>query len=76
MATDWQEKDGKLRFNVEIPANTSAQVVLPAPSADAITEGGHPLAKAPGVQVLRVEVTNVVLSLGSGHYVFVMPRAR
>jgi alpha-L-rhamnosidase len=74
IATDWREKDGKLRFNVTIPANTTAQVVLPAKSVGAITESGHPLAQAPGVQFLHVEGLNVVLSVGSGHYAFAMTR--
>jgi alpha-L-rhamnosidase len=76
IATDWQRKGGKLLFNVTIPANTTAQVVLPAESVAAITESGHPLAQVGGVQVLRVEGPNVVLSVGSGHYAFAMPQAR
>jgi alpha-L-rhamnosidase len=76
IATDWKEKDGKLLFNVTIPANTTAQVILPATSADAISESGHALDKAPGVSLLRVEGQTVILSVGSGHYAFAMPRAR
>jgi alpha-L-rhamnosidase len=76
IATDWKEKDGKLLFDVTIPANTTAQVILPAASADAVTESGHALDKAPGVSFLRVEGQNVILSVGSGHYVFAMTQAR
>ena len=76
IATDWQRKDGKLLFDVTIPANTTAQVVLPANAVAAVTESGHPLTQAGGVQVLRVEGPNVVLSVGSGHYAFAMPQAR
>ena len=74
IATDWKEKDGKLLFNVTIPANTTAQVVLPAESAAAVTESGHPLAQAPGVS-FRLE-GQTVLSVGSGHYSFAMSLAR
>jgi alpha-L-rhamnosidase len=76
IATDWHEKDGKLLFNVTIPANTTAQVVLPAASVTAITESGHPLDHAAGVRVLRSEGPNVFLSVGSGRYAFAMTRAR
>ena len=76
IATDWHKNDGKLLFNVTIPANTTAQVVLPANSVVAVTESGHPLVQAAGVQVLRVEGPNVVLSVGSGHYAFAMTLAR
>ncbi|MGO8930628.1 MAG: family 78 glycoside hydrolase catalytic domain [Limisphaerales bacterium] len=44
IATDWREKDGKLLFDVTIPANTTAQVALPAQSAADITESGHSVA--------------------------------
>ena len=76
IATDWQEKDGQLLFNATIPANTTAQVALPARSAADITESGRPLDRAPGVQFLRVDGPNVILSVGSGHYAFALPRAR
>jgi alpha-L-rhamnosidase len=76
IATDWQKKDGKLLFNVTIPANTTAQVILPANSVAAVTEGGHPLAQAADVQNLRLEGSNVVFSVCSGHYAFAMPRTR
>ena len=59
-----------------IPANTTAQVALPAKSAADITESGHPLDQAPGVQFLRLDGPNVILSVGSGHYAFALPRLR
>jgi alpha-L-rhamnosidase len=68
IATDWQQRGEKLRFNTTIPANTAAQVVLPAQSAAEITESGHALDKAAGVKFLRMEGTNAVLSIASGRY--------
>jgi alpha-L-rhamnosidase len=76
IATAWQEKDGRLVFNVTIPANTTAQVALPAKSAADITESGHALDKAAGVSFQRVEGQNVILSVGSGRYAFAIARAR
>ncbi len=76
IATDWQAKDGQLLFNVTIPANTTAQVVLPAKAAADIAESGHPLGQAPGVQLLRQEGANVILSIGSGRYAFAVNGAR
>jgi alpha-L-rhamnosidase len=72
IATEWQRKEGKLRLHVTVPANTTAQIVLPAQSAGAITESGHALERAPGVQLLRQEGTNVVVAVGSGRYEFVV----
>mgnify|MGYP001160508518 CR=1 FL=1 len=34
----WKKSGGKLTLNVTIPANTTATVLVPAKSADAITE--------------------------------------
>jgi alpha-L-rhamnosidase len=76
IATDWQIKEGKLLFNVTIPANATAQVALPAKSADGITESGHPIAQAPSVEFLRQDGPNVILSVGSGHYAFAVNQAR
>ena len=70
IATDWQEKDGQLLFSVNVPANTTAQVTLPANSASDISESGHSLDKATGVQVVRQEGPNVILAIGSGRYSF------
>ncbi len=76
IATDWQEKDGKLLFNVTIPANTTAQVVLPVNAVTDITESGQPLDRAAGVQFLRQEGPNIILAIGSGHYAFTLAQAR
>jgi alpha-L-rhamnosidase len=76
IATDWQQLGEKLRFNATIPANTTAQVVLPAQSAADVTEGGHALDHAPGVKFLRMEGTNAVLSVASGVYQFKVNRER
>jgi alpha-L-rhamnosidase len=76
ITTDWRKKGGQFLFNMTIPANTTAQVALPAKSAAAITESGRPLAEAPGVRFLRLEGPNVLLSVGSGHYAFAVTQPR
>ena len=76
IATDWKREENKLRFNVIIPANTKAQVVLPAGSAAELTESGGPLDAAKGVTLVRMDGTNAVLSIGSGKYAFTAPWAR
>jgi alpha-L-rhamnosidase len=76
IATDWRRRGGKVRFNVTIPADVSAQLVLPAQSAADITESGHALDHAPGVKFLQMEGTNAVLSVASGRYEFELRRPR
>jgi len=76
IATDWHEKDGKILFNVSIPANTTAEVALPATSVNNLKEGGHRIGQNPGVVFLRAEGSNVVLSVFSGQYAFEISELR
>ncbi|MCX6909134.1 MAG: hypothetical protein NTY01_13980, partial [Verrucomicrobia bacterium] len=55
---------------VTIPANTTATVLVPAKSADAITESGRSLVKATGVKFLRMEGDRAVLEVEAGSYRF------
>ena len=59
-----------LTLNVTIPANTTATALVPAKSANAITESGKPLAKSPGVKFLRMEGLQAVLEVEAGSYRF------
>jgi len=68
VGSEWQLKKGKFELNLEIPANTTATVYVPAASADQITESGKPLSKAKGVQFLRLDGNSAVLAVGSGKY--------
>jgi alpha-L-rhamnosidase len=66
----WKKSGDKLTLNVAIPANTTATVLVPATSADAITESGKPLAKAPGVKFVRMEGDRAMLEVEAGSYRF------
>jgi alpha-L-rhamnosidase len=68
--SDWKRDGDRLLLNVTIPANTTATVLLPAKSAEAVTEGHQPLAQAAGVKFLRMENGRAVLEVGSGEYQF------
>ncbi|MBI5395963.1 MAG: rhamnosidase, partial [Verrucomicrobia bacterium] len=69
----WKKSGDKLTFNVTIPANTTATVFVPAANADAVTESGKPLAKAPGVKFLRMKGDRAVLEVEAGSYRFGIP---
>jgi alpha-L-rhamnosidase len=71
IVSNWKRTENKFELETEIPANTTATVFLPASSADQITEGGKPLAKADGVKFLRVEGDCAMLAVESGEYHFV-----
>ena len=67
-------RDGdRIELRVTVPANVTAQVCLPAPRSDAWRESGLALKESPGVQLVKEEKDQVVLSVGSGEYVFSTP---
>jgi hypothetical protein len=68
--TAWKKSGDKLILHVTIPANTTATIIVPAKSADAIAESGKPLAKAPGVKFLRMDGDRAVLEAEAGSYRF------
>lgn len=70
IVSDWKRDGNRLLLDVVIPANITATVLLPAKSADAVTEGNQPLAQAAGVKFLRMEGGRAVLEIGSGRYQF------
>ncbi len=70
IVSNWRRTENKFELKVEIPANTTATVYLPASSAGKITEGGKPLAKVKGVTMLHMEGENAVLAVESGRYNF------
>jgi hypothetical protein len=57
-------------MDVEIPANTTATVFVPARDAASVTEGGRPADQAEGVRLLRVDGGAAVFAVGSGAYRF------
>jgi len=61
--------DGTLAFDVIVPANTTAEIHLPAAKLDQVIEGGKPLGEADG---LKAETRNgrVVVNVGAGEYRF------
>lgn len=70
IASGWELKDGALRLDVEIPANVTATVFVPAKDAAAVREGGQPADRAKGLKFLRFEDGRAVFEAGSGRYAF------
>ncbi len=76
IATKWKREKENLKFDVTIPANTTARIILPAKAASDLTESGKKLEAAPGVTFVRMEGTNAVLLVGSGKYAFTASSTR
>ncbi|HEV7925480.1 MAG TPA: alpha-L-rhamnosidase C-terminal domain-containing protein, partial [Verrucomicrobiae bacterium] len=68
---EWH-KDGKeFEWRIRIPTGTTATVYLPAALPADVTQSGHPLMSAVGVEILPKESGRVVLNMESGSYDFV-----
>ncbi|MBM7518695.1 family 78 glycoside hydrolase catalytic domain [Nocardioides nitrophenolicus] len=70
IATDWKRQGDDLTLAVDVPVNTTAEVVLPAANTWAVTEGGDLLPDVTGVQDVSSADGEVVVTVGSGSYDF------
>lgn len=70
LAAGWKIENGKLIVEVEIPANTTATVYIPAKNAGDIQENGNPITGSQGIQVAGAEKDYTPLKMGSGTYRF------
>lgn len=66
----WKKEGAHFTLEITVPANSTAEVFVPAGSADAVKESGAPAGKAKGVTFLRVEKGRAVFEVGSGSYRF------
>ena len=66
----WKIEGNKIIMDVEIPANTTSTVFVPAANKDDITESGIPVSSSKDIQVTGVENGYVILKVGSGKYHF------
>ncbi|MBT8044718.1 MAG: glycoside hydrolase family 78, partial [Verrucomicrobiae bacterium] len=70
IVSNWSVKGQQRNFEITIPANTSALVVLPARPDETLTESGQAIAKAKGVKLVKSGPDSHQLRIGSGHYRF------
>jgi alpha-L-rhamnosidase len=67
ISSSWKIEDDRFTLEVLVPPNTTATVHVPC--AD-VSEGGGPVDEADGVEFLRSDKGETVLSVGSGRYEF------
>ncbi|MBB3187003.1 alpha-L-rhamnosidase [Microbacter margulisiae] len=67
----WTLHKGIFTWHVSIPANTRANLLIPASTVNDITENGNPVMKIEGIKFVRVEDYRINLEIGSGDYTFV-----
>lgn len=66
----WKTEGKQLKMEVEIPANTTATVYVPATDAGAVKENNKSLPSVKEIKVSGAEGGYVVMELGSGKYSF------
>jgi alpha-L-rhamnosidase len=71
ITSKWDIRTGDFVWKIGIPANTTAEISVPADSLGQISEGGKSIAQAAGVSFVRADRGAVVLHLESGSYDFV-----
>ena len=70
IVSNWKREGGRLTMDVTIPANTAAEVHVPANDLNAVTESGKPITQVEGVKFLRIEDAAAVYAVVSGVYRF------
>ncbi|HEX6429506.1 MAG TPA: family 78 glycoside hydrolase catalytic domain [Niastella sp.] len=71
VSSSWIINGNECTLDVEIPANTTADIFIPAASAEAITEGGKPITSLKDLQLTGTANQYVMVKAGSGKYHFV-----
>jgi len=69
----WQQSPDRasFRWDVRIPANTTAEIYIPATAAATIAEGGNSVLTAKDIRFLKMDGKYAVFEIGSGKYSFV-----
>ncbi len=70
IASSWSKHEGGFALNVAIPANTTAEVHVPASNPAEVMESGQAAATAAGITFLRMENEAAVFDVVSGRYRF------
>ncbi len=74
VSSHWKLDGGNLVMDVEIPANTTATIYIPANNGAAVTESGKPIATEPEIKMADPEAGYIVVNVGSGIYHFSTPQ--
>jgi alpha-L-rhamnosidase len=68
--SEWKREDNSYILEVTIPVNSTAVIYLPSEDITKIKEDGNDLENVKDVQFVKMENSNAVFKVGSGHYIF------
>lgn len=66
----WKRTGSVMEISIEIPANTTAEIILPGAKMDNASESGKKLSESEGISELQQLCKGLKLNLGSGKYSF------
>jgi alpha-L-rhamnosidase len=69
--SEWHKSNNQFSWDINIPANTSATIYLPAEKVGDVTESGNETSKDNGVKFIKLENGRAVYEIGSGNYHFI-----
>ncbi|MCX2452521.1 family 78 glycoside hydrolase catalytic domain [Pedobacter sp. PLR] len=70
--SSWVKSATAFKWEISIPANTTARVSIPAKSATQVKEGQQKATSVKGVKFIKMESDRAVFEVGSGDYSFVV----
>ncbi|MGM0900654.1 MAG: family 78 glycoside hydrolase catalytic domain [Bacillota bacterium] len=76
VVSSWRLTEGEVAIEAEIPANTSAVIILPDAKLEVVRESGRLLTLSEGILSQIDTKEGVRLKVGSGRYRFVYPNVR
>ena len=71
--SDWKVENGQFRWQVTVPANTTATATMPFAATGGLTESGQPMDKSVGVSALDQKASASTFKLAPGTYNFACP---
>ncbi len=72
VGSSWKVEDNKINYAIEIPANTTATLVIPTQNLNNVTENGKALSSNKDIKSVSFNKGIVTLLLGSGKYSFMV----
>ena len=68
--SNWKLEKNIFKWDIVIPAGSTATAYIPAQKAENITENGKLLKQSDGIEIVKTEGDRVVVKIGSGKYQF------
>ena len=74
LGSHWKTENGQTLYEIEIPANTTADIFLPSANANNIEESGKAVSGVSDLKVGEGENGLIKITVGSGKYNFVVKK--